>query len=113
MQALQLMNDVQHVEAARAFAQRMLTEGGQNPRDRLTWAWLSVTSRPPTNFELGVIEAALKENLARFSDKPDEASKLVEFGESKPDEELSKQELAADTLVANLLLNLDECVTKN
>ena len=113
MQALQLMNDVQHVEAARAFAQRMLVEGGTTPQERLSWAWLSVTSRSPTKFELGVIEAALNENLLRFKDKSEDASKLVEFGESKPDEKLPKQELAAYTLVANLLLNLDECVTKN
>jgi len=113
MQALQLMNDVQHVEAARNLAQRILKEGGGDDAARVRWAWRVVTARQPEAGEAKIITDVLAGHRARFAKDADAAKKLIAFGESKADPKLAPVDLAAWTLVANLLLNLDEVVNKN
>lgn len=112
MQALQLMNDVQHMEAARNFAQRIVLEGGGSTDARLTFAWRSVTSRHPTAEEAALVERALQRHLVRYKADVESAKKLITFGESPVKPGLNESELAAWTLVANLLLNLDEALNK-
>tara|TARA_B100000686_G_C16453226_1_gene793212 strand:- start:96 stop:821 length:726 start_codon:yes stop_codon:yes gene_type:complete len=113
MQALQLMNDIQHVEAARNLAQRILKEGGKKDDARIRWAWRVATSRWSTKEEAKILQSTLNEYRARFKQDNESAKKLIDFGESKPDPNLKTEELATWTLMANLLLNLDEVVNKN
>tara|TARA_B100001250_G_C19171762_1_gene516986 strand:- start:174 stop:515 length:342 start_codon:yes stop_codon:yes gene_type:complete len=113
MQALQLMNDIQHVEAARNLAQRIIKEGGDKDETRIEWAWRTVTSRRPEASETQVVVNLLGLHEARFSDDLESAQKLIAYGESSPDKTILPRELASWTLVANLLLNLDEVVNKN
>ena len=113
MQALQLMNDIQHVEAARNLAQRILKEGGKKDDARIRWAWRVATSRWLTKEEAKILQSTLNEYRARFKKDKESAKKLIDFGESKSDPNLKTEELAAWTLMANLLLNLDEVVNKN
>jgi hypothetical protein len=113
LQALQLMNDVQHVEAARALAERILAEGGKTAEDRITFAFKVVLARAPSAVELGVVEEELAAHLARYAKAPDDAKKLIAVGESKPKPGPAPEELAAYTLVASTLLNLDETLTRN
>ncbi|MBL9134818.1 MAG: DUF1553 domain-containing protein [Verrucomicrobiales bacterium] len=113
LQALQLMNDVQHFEAARHLAQRMLREGGKNDLDRLRFGFRTVLARIPSTEELGIALGALNQHLARYAADPDAANLVLAAGESKPDPTLPAPELAAYTLAANLLLNLDETLTRN
>lgn len=113
LQALQLMNDVQHVEAARNFAERILSEGGKTSNERIAWAWRSVTSRAPSADELSVVGEALMQHLNRYRADQTAAAELLGYGESKANPDLDQAELAAYTLVGNLILNLDEAVTKN
>jgi len=113
LQALQLMNDVQHIEAARHFAERILKEGGATPEDRIRWAWRVVTARFPETAEVETVGHALTLHLNRYDSEPTAASELITYGESPPDPARDPAELAAYTLVANLLLNLDEVVAKN
>ncbi len=113
LQALQLMNDIQHVEAARNFAQRILKEGGATPRPRIRWAWEVVLSRKPSDIELKIASETLEQNLQRYRNDDESARSLITYGESKPDESIKANELAAYTLLANLLLNLDETINKN
>lgn len=112
LQALVLLNDVQHVEAARHFAQRILTEGGGSDAERITFAWRCSVGRAPSPYEMSTVLQALKKHRERFLSAPDDASKLITFGESKPAADLSAPELAAWTLTANLMLNLDESLNK-
>ncbi|MBL9152734.1 MAG: PSD1 domain-containing protein [Verrucomicrobiales bacterium] len=112
MQALQLLNDVQHFEAARHLAQRMMTEGGASPADRLAWGWKAVTARTPDADELAIATDALTKHLNRYESDAPAAAAAIAYGESKADPALKPAELAAYTLVANLLLNLDEAVMK-
>ncbi|HZN68324.1 MAG TPA: DUF1553 domain-containing protein, partial [Tepidisphaeraceae bacterium] len=113
LQALQLMNDVQHFEAARALAERMLTEGGGSPQDRIAFAFRTVLARPPEPAEVEIVKQQLDAHLARYSKDEAAAKKAVSHGESKPKAGLPAAELAAYTLVANMVLNLDETLTRN
>src|SRR5205814_4187328 len=60
LQALQLMNDTQHFEAARGFAERILTEGGATPSDRIAFAYRAALSRKPSAEETAVVQDTLK-----------------------------------------------------
>lgn len=113
LQALQLMNDVQHVEAARALAQRMLFEGGATAESRLTFAFQTVLSRKPDARERGILQEQLDQHIERYQQSPDDAATLIRQGESKPSAELAAPELAAYTLVASTILNLDETLNRN
>jgi hypothetical protein len=112
LQALNLMNDVTFVEAARAFAARILQEGGPSPEDRLTWAFRAATSRPPGPEELAVLLAGLRDQESRFRVDPRAARELVDCGESRADPRLDSRELAAYTVAAQVILNLDEVINK-
>jgi hypothetical protein len=112
LQALNLMNDVAYVEAARALAQRMLTEGGRSPAERLTFAFRLATARPPRAEEIDVLQAGLERHLRHYVGNREAALRLVSAGESPRDERLDVAELAAYTAMANLILNLDEVITK-
>jgi alkylation response protein AidB-like acyl-CoA dehydrogenase len=113
LQALNLMNDVQYFEAARNLAQRMMREGGANRRERIVWAWRTVLSRKPDDRELAIMQETLQKHLVKYQANAEAARQAVTYGESKADESLNAAELAACTMIANLLLNLDEAVTKN
>ena len=113
LQALQLLNDVQHFEAARALAERMMTEGGGTPAERIQFAYHTVLARPPSAEELAIVSAGLEQHLDRYSQDAAAAKQAITFGESSPLPNLPETELAAYTLTANLLLNLDETVNRN
>ncbi len=113
LQALQLMNDVQHIEAARALAERMLHEGGSTLSQRIEFAYQVVLSRSPELPELHIVERQWNAHYARYQQDIDAAKKLIASGESLADEQFEASELAAATMVANMLLNLDETVTRN
>jgi len=112
LQALALLNEVTYVEASRVLAQRMIAEGGATPEERIAWAFKRVTLRPPTPDEVQVLATGLNKRLARYGTKTDDAQKLVSLGASKPDAKATPAELAAYTTTANVLLNLDEVVTR-
>ena len=113
LQALQLMNDVQHVEAARHLAERILSEGGADGPARIAWTYRRVLARDPAPEELAVIDEQLAKHLARYRAAPEDAEKLLALGEAKRNATLDPAELAAYTLVANMLLNLDETLNRN
>ena len=113
LQALQLMNDVQHFESARALAERIMTEGGATPEERITFAWRTVLARRPSAGELAIAQEDFAKHLAKYTAQPDAAKKAIRNGESAPKAGLPEPELAAWTMVANLVLNLDETVTRN
>ena len=111
LQALVLLNDPTFVEAARKLAERMLVEGGPDRASRLTFGFRLVTARSPTAAELEVLSDSLASIRSRFLANDTAAAELLRVGES-PLPRLEPAELAAYTAVANILLNLDEFVTK-
>jgi hypothetical protein len=112
LQALNLMNDVTYVEAARVLAERVLREGGATAEGRLTLAFRLAAARAPRAAELKILRAGLDEHLAHYRVDRRAALKLVSAGESRRDGRLDVAELAAYTAVASLILNLDETITK-
>ena len=110
--ALALMNDEQFVEAARQMAARVMKEGGKSDRERATYAFRLATSRRPSEAELAVLLDVYKDSLTRYQGDSKAAAELIHFGESKPDASLNVEQLAAWTIIANLILNLDETIKK-
>ncbi|MGB8168229.1 MAG: DUF1553 domain-containing protein [Chthoniobacteraceae bacterium] len=111
LQSLVLMNDPVYVEAARAFAQRVLREVGSDPAARLTYAWRLALARPPTDRELAVVQKTLDQQLATYvADKP-AATALTKIGDLPKPDGPDEAELAAWTAVASVILNLNETIT--
>ncbi len=112
LQALALMNDTQFVEAARMFAQRILREGGTTSREQIVFAFRTATSRNPREEEITLLLNLLEQYRNDYTTRPEQAQALVSVGEFPRDANLDAGLHAAWTLIANLLLNLDESVTK-
>jgi hypothetical protein len=112
LQALTLLNDVTYVEAARALAQRVIREGGATAGDRLTLAFRLVAARRPTPEELRVLLGGYAAHLAHYRADPEAARALLQAGESPGVDGADPAELAATMVVADLLLNLDETITR-
>jgi len=112
LQALLTLNDVQYVEAARVLAERAIKTGGATPQTRLDFVARRLLSRPFRDNERPVVEGTLADLLAHYRAKPDEARRLIAFGESRADATLDPVELAAYTMAVNQLMNLDEVLNK-
>jgi hypothetical protein len=112
LQALVLLNDVQFVEAARAFAERIISHS-TDETENLRWAFQECVSRPPTNAELTVLTNALHRERTRYAANPTAAEKYLANGESPRNEQIPPAEHAAWAQVAALLLNLSETITRN
>jgi hypothetical protein len=111
LQALALMNDEQYVEAARQLAQRMLA-GAKTTPERLAYGFRLATGRQPQQAELDVLLRLFEKQREHYARNRDAAEKLLSVGESKRDTTLDSVEHAAFTMAANLILNLDETITK-
>ena len=113
LQALALMNDPQIVDASRVFAQRMMTEGGKDAEARVAFAFRLATGRKITKDEAKVLLGLYKQQLVEYQQNKESADKLLNAGSFKAKPELDRAELAAWTMVASTILNLDETITKN
>ncbi len=112
LQALNLMNDVTYVEAARSLAERMMTEGGTTPEQRVSYAYRLATAHRPRPDTQAVLVDGFHHHLDRYQADRTAALQLVSVGERPRDETLDIAELASYTMVANLILNLDRTITK-
>jgi hypothetical protein len=112
LQALVLMNDPTYVEAARALAQRMITEAGRDPGARINFAFRLATARRPTAKERQVLRDLAERETLEYRRNQEAATRLLQVGDSKSDAKLDRGELAAWTMVASVILNLDETITK-
>ncbi len=112
LQALVTLNDVQFVEAARNFAQRIMLEGGESAEERLAFAYIQAIAREPTESERSALLSVFAAATDHYSANAEATKQLLEFGESKHDESLDATELAAWTIIASSILNLDETLTR-
>jgi hypothetical protein len=112
LQALVTLNDIQFVEAARNFAQRLMKEGGKTTATRLKLGFEMATARPPSTTEARVLTSLYAQALRQYRANANAATQLLTFGESKRDATLNAAEHAAWTIVASTLLNLDETLTR-
>ncbi len=112
LQALTLLNEPTFVAAARKLAERMLTEGGDSDADRVTFGFQAVANRAPTPAELTVLGAALASYRREFEAAPTAATAVLKAGRAPAAKSLPPVEIAAATALANVLLNLDEVITR-
>jgi hypothetical protein len=112
LQALDKMNDPTYVEAARVLAERMIREGGDDAAARIGYGFKRATCRPATPKEIEILTAALNEQLERYRKTPEAATKLVSIGARPRDPKLDAPELAAYTMAASVIMNLDEMINK-
>jgi Protein of unknown function (DUF1553)/Protein of unknown function (DUF1549)/Planctomycete cytochrome C/Concanavalin A-like lectin/glucanases superfamily len=112
LQALVTMNDVQWVEAARALAQRAIVQGGLNPAQRIDLMSEILLAHDPPPKMAAVLERSLAEMRQHYEADPKAAHALITEGEKKANPYIPEPELAAWTMVASEMLNLDETVTK-
>ena len=112
IQALNLMNDVTYVEASRVLAERMIRDGGPGKRQRLVHGFRLATSRWPDSKETEILLRALHRYGGRYAGSPAAAERLLRHGDRPRDRSIPAPELAAYTVVASMLLNLDEVITR-
>jgi hypothetical protein len=111
LQALALLNDVQFVEAARGLAARLIV-AGQTDSERLDYGFKLVTGRHANGSEQQEILKLLKAQRHEYQASADRAQALVAIGDSPLPRNIDACELAAWTVVGNLLLNLDEVLCR-
>ena len=112
LQALVTMNDPVYVEASQALARRIVTEGGATPADRVAYGLRLCLSREPKPTEVNRLVKLFNELHADYKKDPT-AAKLMATDPLGPlPKEMKAEDLAAWTIVGNVLLNLDEMFMK-
>jgi hypothetical protein len=112
--ALTALNETVFVECARALGKRAVLEGGKTDAERLTHAFRLCVSRKPTPDELAILSALLEKSRKRFAEGEADAAEVATGTKdhAKRPERLTFEDWGAYTLVARVLLNLDETLTK-
>jgi len=112
LQALVTMDDPQFVEAARVLAQNALEAGRGNVTRGVNYMTSRLIARSLEKKESDLVLHSYNDYLAYYQAEPADAAKLVSVGESKPATGLAAPQLAAMTMVATELMNLDEVLVK-
>ncbi|MBI3864771.1 MAG: PSD1 domain-containing protein [Planctomycetia bacterium] len=113
LQALVLLNDPTYVEAARAFAERIVRDGGAETASRLNFAYQQSLSRPVRPKEAELLTALLAKHLENYKADPKSADELLHVGARPLPAGLDAPELAAWTSVARVIFNLHETMTRD
>jgi hypothetical protein len=103
------LNDPYFFDAARALAKRLVSEGGATLADRINYGYRLTVARPATASELTKVTEFYSRELAAYQENKEAAWKTLNV---KAGELANPAELAALTMVSNVLLNMDEAVTK-
>src|SRR5205823_971961 len=111
LQALVLLNDPTYVEASRKLAERLMKQADSTD-ERITLAFRLATARRPGPKEVEVLRRVFNRQLNVYRQDVKGALRLLAVGEAPRDERLPPAELAAWTVVASVILNLDETITK-
>ncbi|HWE92790.1 MAG TPA: DUF1549 and DUF1553 domain-containing protein [Tepidisphaeraceae bacterium] len=111
LQALTTLNDPAFVQPAAALARRVLKEGDDSPASRATFAFRTVLARSPDANETQRLVALYGQMLEKYQSDPKSAQTLATSGLPPASKDLPPAELAAWTMVCNVLLNLDETLT--
>ncbi|MEY2409297.1 MAG: hypothetical protein QOF48_1967 [Verrucomicrobiota bacterium] len=112
LQALNTLNDPAFIECAQAIARQVATQDHADVKTRATHAFRLILARAPQPKEVARLVALFQSELKHYEADPKAAEKMATSELGKPKEPCNLAELAAWTVVANVLLNLDEAVTK-
>ena len=111
LQALVTLNDPVFVEAAQALARKVM-KNGDDRKGRIVLAFRSVLIRPPGESEIDALNDLYTETFQHFQVDPESAEKLAVDPLNPVREGTDLIELATWTTIANVILNLDEALTK-
>jgi mono/diheme cytochrome c family protein len=112
LQALVTLNDPVYVEAAQGLARRLMKEGGSTARDRARYAFRLCLIRPPAEAEVKRLADLFESAKQQYAKDPKKAEAMATKPLGSAPKEMPLPELAAWTVVANVLLNLDETLAK-
>jgi len=112
LQALTTLNDPSFVEAAQALARRVMQESKGHAEADVAYAFRLCVARAPRPQETKRLVALYEQELAEYKQDPTAAKKLATGNLGDPPKGVSMEALAAWTVVANVILNLDETITK-
>jgi mono/diheme cytochrome c family protein len=112
LQALATLNDKAFVDCAAALARRMMAEEKGGDKERAIHGFRLCVSRTPSDKELDFLLKLYQESLEKYKKDGAAAKALATSGLGAPPKEMDAAELAAWTVIANVLLNLDETITK-
>ena len=112
-QALVLLNDPTYVEAARGLAYRAIQSSAPTQENKIDWIFLQVLQRSAKPLEKQELMNLLEKHIGHYKQHPQEAAKLQQIGIFQPSETIDPIEFSAWTLVARVLLNLHETITRD
>ena len=92
---------------------RMIREGGTTAGERLATGYRLASARRPDAETVAILQKGLEKRLAEFAAAPESAKAYIAHGASRPDAAIDPVELAAYTVTANILLNLDRVITRD
>ncbi len=113
LQALTMMNDIQYVEAARCFAERVIEQSIPDTNQRLNYAMRLAAGRSLTDNEQSLLNGLYAKHQKTFQADQEAAKALIQTGEAPLISDSDPVELASLTMICNLILNLDEVMTLN
>jgi hypothetical protein len=112
LQALTTLNDPAFVQPAAALARLIVREGGGSLNLKAAYAFRRVLARKPEAAEVDRVVALYQRELGNYKKDPKAAAAMANSGLGAAPSDLPAPELAAWTVVSNVLLNLDETLTK-
>jgi hypothetical protein len=112
LQALATLNDEQFLECAQRLAARTLQESSTD-RDRISRLFRRATGRHPDPADVRTLEQGLRVLLVRYRAAPADAIALLRPDSNAQRAKIDRAELAAWTLVANAILNLDQTLVRD
>ena len=111
-QALVLLNDPTYVEAARVFAEQMLTEGGETLEEQIRWVYHRALSRNARPEEMALLKNLYETEYDTYKSDEEDAMKLIQTGFAPADDTVSPTRLAASTAVTRAVFNLHEMIMR-
>jgi len=112
LQALVTLNDVVYIEAAQALARKTVKEGGTTTAERATFAFRQCLTRPPQPEEMARIVKLFDEVKTSYAKDAPKAMQMATNPIGPVPGGMDVNDLAAWTVVANVILNLDEALMK-
>jgi hypothetical protein len=112
LQALVTLNDPCFVEAAQALARRTVAEGGSSVQSRVEYAFRRCLTRPGSPQEIQRLAQLYQTTLEQYEQSPKDAEAMATKPLGPAEKGANLRELAAWTVVSNVLLNLDETLAK-
>ncbi|HEX6890487.1 MAG TPA: PSD1 and planctomycete cytochrome C domain-containing protein [Chryseolinea sp.] len=113
LQALNLLNDPQLLEAARVLGSNLVEQENLSLEDKVRLAFRKIVTRNPESHEVEILLQGYKEEYDRFMANPEEAKKFLHVGAYPQNDKLDILECAAMMHVVTIIYNLDEAISKS